>query len=592
MSDELSSLRTRLASAEQNLRLIQERKSAYVLAEDIPLQLIKNERALELTIARLTARIAALNSEGSADAAENGRGSSKRWTIFLGHAQQDKPFVNWLYHKLRSADLTVWYDENEILVGDSIPAKVSEGLVESELLLVLLSQAAVDAGWVREELEPKLLSQIYGREVIVLPIMLGQVAFADIPPILRGKQSIQFPPEGSDEKFRELLADIEQHLRRRGLLQRRTINGIPRGASARHNPFGLRGGVDPARFIIPARLIRELTEDIVKQQSISIIGARMIGKTSLLKFLISERCQSHYQDEQGNRADLCFVYIDLQEHSGKRRDEFVPLLAGAMSEHLSQGERFAGTTHQQAMSWIKTTVGRLQSSTRRWVLAFDEFDRVCEMEGLDETLFDELRSLLQHYQIGFVTASRRKLIDLPLPLPVTTSPFFNLFKEVFLTVWDEATTRKLMLRPRGTPLHVFSADDVLLMSSITGRHPLLLQVGCYHLFNERRTDTGTASAEGTTEQFLQSYMQEAEGVYRYYLQHELDAIERAWLYDCWYALANDNAAALKDLQRNTAQRKNHTIRIKLARLGLAVGTVGPIVLPRGMQLFLSSQDRQ
>jgi len=43
---ELASLRRQLAEARENLRLIQERKSQYVMGTDIPLQLVEEERQL------------------------------------------------------------------------------------------------------------------------------------------------------------------------------------------------------------------------------------------------------------------------------------------------------------------------------------------------------------------------------------------------------------------------------------------------------------------------------------------------------------------------------------------------------------------
>jgi TolA-binding protein len=58
MSDELESLRRQLAEAQENLKLIHERMHEYVMQEDIPLQLIKNERRLQQRITELEQRIA------------------------------------------------------------------------------------------------------------------------------------------------------------------------------------------------------------------------------------------------------------------------------------------------------------------------------------------------------------------------------------------------------------------------------------------------------------------------------------------------------------------------------------------------------
>ena len=45
-----------------------------------------------------------------------------------------------------------------------------------------------------------------------------------------------------------------------------------------------------------------------------------------------------------------------------------------------------------------------------------------------------------------------------------------------------------MFKPYGTALHLFNEDDFAFVSRLTAQHPLLLQIGCYYLFNARRAD--------------------------------------------------------------------------------------------------------
>ncbi|RLC62852.1 MAG: hypothetical protein DRI48_09100 [Chloroflexi bacterium] len=66
---ELASLRRRLAEACENLSIIEEKKSLYVMEVDIPPQLIKRERRLKRKIAELEQRIAGLEA-AAATAAE------------------------------------------------------------------------------------------------------------------------------------------------------------------------------------------------------------------------------------------------------------------------------------------------------------------------------------------------------------------------------------------------------------------------------------------------------------------------------------------------------------------------------------------
>jgi hypothetical protein len=58
--DQIESLKRQLKEAQENLALIEERMSEYVLSTDIPLQLVKEERRLESRIRWLQRRIAEL----------------------------------------------------------------------------------------------------------------------------------------------------------------------------------------------------------------------------------------------------------------------------------------------------------------------------------------------------------------------------------------------------------------------------------------------------------------------------------------------------------------------------------------------------
>ena len=83
------------------------------------------------------------------------------------------------------------------------------------------------------------------------------------------------------------------------------------------------------------------------------------------------------------------------------------------------------------------------------------------------------------------------------------------------------------------------------------------------------------------DQLLDSYMQEAESVYRYYWNEELKEAERQWLRDCSWALSHKDRATLKALQRDTS------LRMKLARLGFVLNKSGLLAIPTGVQSFLS-----
>jgi len=70
--DDVASLRRQLGEARENLRLVEERKSEYVMAVDVPLQLVREERRLRERIAELERRLAEMVAAGVGGIAAGG----------------------------------------------------------------------------------------------------------------------------------------------------------------------------------------------------------------------------------------------------------------------------------------------------------------------------------------------------------------------------------------------------------------------------------------------------------------------------------------------------------------------------------------
>lgn len=59
--------------------------------------------------------------------------------VFLSHSSKNKAVVRPLADRLRQDRVKVWFDEWGIKPGDSIPAKIEEGLERSRVLVLCLS---------------------------------------------------------------------------------------------------------------------------------------------------------------------------------------------------------------------------------------------------------------------------------------------------------------------------------------------------------------------------------------------------------------------------------------------------------------------
>ncbi|MFJ5491602.1 toll/interleukin-1 receptor domain-containing protein [Pectobacterium carotovorum] len=127
--------------------------------------------------------------------------------IFLSHTSKDKPFVRRLRKDLLEHGVPkVWVDEAEIEVGDSLTAKIEEGMKETRYIGVVLSSESINAPWVKKELDIAINREIASNEVVVLPLLYE---VCDIPSFLKGKlyadfTSIEEYENGLDKLLRKL----------------------------------------------------------------------------------------------------------------------------------------------------------------------------------------------------------------------------------------------------------------------------------------------------------------------------------------------------------------------------------------------------
>ena len=73
--------------------------------------------------------------------------SEFQYDVFLSHSAKDKAVVRPLAERLRADGLKVWFDEWVLKPGDSIPAKIEEGLERSRVLVLCMSAHAFGSDW-------------------------------------------------------------------------------------------------------------------------------------------------------------------------------------------------------------------------------------------------------------------------------------------------------------------------------------------------------------------------------------------------------------------------------------------------------------
>ena len=63
------------------------------------------------------------------------------YDVFLSHSAKDKDVVRAVAQRLKDDGLEVWFDEWTIKPGDSIAAKIEDGLEHSRVLVLCMSDA-------------------------------------------------------------------------------------------------------------------------------------------------------------------------------------------------------------------------------------------------------------------------------------------------------------------------------------------------------------------------------------------------------------------------------------------------------------------
>lgn len=94
----------------------------------------------------------------------------KEYDVFISHASEDKDDVaKPLAEALISNGLSVWYDEFELRIGDSLRRKIDKGIANSNFGVIVISRDFISKGWTNYELDGLITRAVNGEQTM-LPI--------------------------------------------------------------------------------------------------------------------------------------------------------------------------------------------------------------------------------------------------------------------------------------------------------------------------------------------------------------------------------------------------------------------------------------
>jgi len=217
-----------------------------------------------------------------------------------------------------------------------------------------------------------------------------------------------------------------------------------------------------------------------RPQSISVVGERRIGKSSLLHYLYHPQSrQKHFSNPQS----YVFAFLDFQEEPlGSLAELFKGIYDAISQEYLGKFQVLLSPDYQGFRSLVRA----LDAQGLRLIILFDEFERVTSNPLFDAEFFAFFRSMANKYNIAYVATTAKELQSLCHSKEIATSPFFNIFSNLNLGAFKPEEAQELICEPSahaGYPLAPFVGEIL----NLAGLFPFYLQMACAVFFELVKT---------------------------------------------------------------------------------------------------------
>jgi hypothetical protein len=131
--------------------------------------------------------------------------------IFLCHANEDKPQVREVYHRLKTEGFQPWLDEEDLLPGQLWNQEIRRALRNSDFILIFFSQTSIaKRGYVQREMKLALdtWEEVPEGQIHTIPIRLDA---CQLPERFNPFQGVDlFEARGLDRLIRAIQVGVTQ----------------------------------------------------------------------------------------------------------------------------------------------------------------------------------------------------------------------------------------------------------------------------------------------------------------------------------------------------------------------------------------------
>jgi len=212
-----------------------------------------------------------------------------------------------------------------------------------------------------------------------------------------------------------------------------------------------------------------------RPQSISIVGERRIGKSSLLQYIYHPANRSKHLR---NPDQHIFILIDFQEKRGITLTQFFETIYGCLEKEFEGGLELDVAPDYNG---FKKVVSTLDKQGLKLILIFDEFEIITKSQEFNTEFYSFARSIANNYNLGYIVSSGRNLQTLCHSREISDSPFFNIFSNITLTQFSEDEAVDLITQPAEKSGYSMN-QYVPLILDLGGYYPFFLQMVCAAFF--------------------------------------------------------------------------------------------------------------
>ncbi|MCP5105687.1 MAG: toll/interleukin-1 receptor domain-containing protein [bacterium] len=125
---------------------------------------------------------------------------------FISYAQQDQDVAARMASGLADRGIQIWFDQQEILAGDSIVERIREGIRSADYLIILLSEQSRKSEWVEREIG--IAFERFGEEAAtaIIPVLIDDTS---VPPRFSTIRYVDLS-QGYAQAISEIVARIER----------------------------------------------------------------------------------------------------------------------------------------------------------------------------------------------------------------------------------------------------------------------------------------------------------------------------------------------------------------------------------------------